>query len=377
MRGETVGIIGRNGSGKSTLLQLICGTLNPTSGSVQNNGRIAALLELGSGFNPEFTGRENVYMNGTVLGLTIAEIETRFDDIETFADIGTFIDQPVKTYSSGMLVRLAFAVQAHVDPDVLIVDEALGVGDVFFQQKCARFMRDKLAGCTKLLVTHDMQAIHNFCSRVLVLEDGRVVFSGPARRGIEAYLRSNHSKSFRDANLEKSSVVRSDEVIATLPKFLVSQDSLGGRKGVFFESFSLSINDEWCAAESAAVFSGDRIEIKMNLSVMEPLEDLILGYLLVDRNGMHVCGDNSLSINILCSAITENLATATLIFNWPSIADGAYTLTLGIGRGRDPLNHIIECWAHSVYAFQSISHAPIHGLFNNKIIEANFKDGIG
>ena len=135
-KGETVGIIGRNGSGKSTLLQMICGTLHPTSGSIQTNGRIAALLELGSGFNPEFTGRENVYMNASVLGLSNEEINERFNDIVTFADIGDFIDQPVKTYSSGMMVRLAFAVIAHVDADILVIDEALAVGDAFFVQKC-------------------------------------------------------------------------------------------------------------------------------------------------------------------------------------------------------------------------------------------------
>ena len=135
-RGETVGIIGRNGSGKSTLLQIICGTLSPTSGLVETHGRVAALLELGSGFNPEFTGRENVYMNGSVIGLSRDEIDTRFDDIVAFADIGEFIDQPVKTYSSGMYVRLAFAVIAHVNADILVIDEALAVGDVFFVQKC-------------------------------------------------------------------------------------------------------------------------------------------------------------------------------------------------------------------------------------------------
>ena len=141
-RGETVGIIGRNGSGKSTLLQMICGTLTPTNGTVETSGRVAALLELGSGFNPEFTGRENVYMNGAVLGLSKEEIDARFNDIAEFADIGDFIEQPVKTYSSGMMVRLAFAVIAHVDADILVIDEALAVGDTFFTQKCMRFLRN-------------------------------------------------------------------------------------------------------------------------------------------------------------------------------------------------------------------------------------------
>ena len=154
-RGETVGIIGRNGSGKSTLLQMVCGTLNPTSGSIQTSGRIAALLELGSGFNFEFTGRENVYMNGSVLGLSKEEIDACFDDIAAFADIGDFIEQPVKTYSSGMMVRLAFAVQATIEPDILIVDEALAVGDEKFQRKCfARLEALKARGTSILFVSH-------------------------------------------------------------------------------------------------------------------------------------------------------------------------------------------------------------------------------
>src|SRR5690606_29167210 len=149
-RGETVGIIGRNGSGKSTLLQLICGTLAQTSGTLRTHGRIAALLELGSGFNPEFTGRENVYMNASLLGLSREEIEDRYDEIVAFADIGDFIEQPIKTYSSGMMVRLAFAVVAHVNADILVVDEALAVGDAFFTQKCMRFLRDFMQNGTVL-----------------------------------------------------------------------------------------------------------------------------------------------------------------------------------------------------------------------------------
>jgi lipopolysaccharide transport system ATP-binding protein len=180
-KGETVGIIGRNGSGKSTLLQLICGTLTPTSGTVTTQGRIAALLELGSGFNPEFSGRENVYLNGAILGLSKAEIDSRFDDIAGFADIGDFIDQPVKIYSSGMVVRLAFAVQAMVDPDILIVDEALAVGDEKFQRKCfSRLEELKSDGTSILLVTHSAPQIVELCDRALLLEHGtRLLYSRP------------------------------------------------------------------------------------------------------------------------------------------------------------------------------------------------------
>lgn len=187
-RGETVGLIGRNGSGKSTLLQMICGTLNPTSGQVEASGRVAALLELGSGFNPEFTGRENVYMNAAVLGLTQDETDARFDDIASFADIGHFLDQPVKTYSSGMVVRLAFAVQAMIDPDILVVDEALAVGDEKFQRKCfARLEELKGKGTSILFVSHSAASVIELCERVVLLEGGVRILDGKPQDVVRTY----------------------------------------------------------------------------------------------------------------------------------------------------------------------------------------------
>lgn len=187
-KGETVGIIGRNGSGKSTLLQIICGTLSATRGKVSTRGRIAALLELGSGFNPEFTGRENVYLNGAILGLSREEIDARFEAIADFADIGEFIEQPVKIYSSGMAVRLAFAVQAMVDPDILIVDEALAVGDERFRRKCYARLEDlRSKGTSILFVSHSGPQIIQLCQRVLLLEQGmRLLFTDPMR-AVRAY----------------------------------------------------------------------------------------------------------------------------------------------------------------------------------------------
>jgi lipopolysaccharide transport system ATP-binding protein len=189
-KGETVGIVGRNGSGKSTLLQMICGTLNPTGGSIQANGRIAALLELGSGFNPEFTGRENVYLNAAVLGLSKEEIDQRFGDIADFADIGEFIERPVKTYSSGMMVRLAFAVQAMVDPEILIVDEALAVGDEKFQRKCfSRLEELKSRGTSILFVSHSGPQVIELCDRALMIERGSLVMSSSPQDVIRSYQR--------------------------------------------------------------------------------------------------------------------------------------------------------------------------------------------
>jgi len=187
-KGETVGIIGRNGSGKSTLLQLIAGTLTPTTGEVRVNGRIAALLELGSGFNPEFTGRENVYMNAAILGLSTDEIDGRFDEIAAFADIGDFIDQPVKNYSSGMIVRLAFAVSVCIEPDILIVDEALAVGDELFQRKCFdRIHSLKNRGSTILFVSHSAQTVVELCDLGILIENGYQLMIGSPKAVVESY----------------------------------------------------------------------------------------------------------------------------------------------------------------------------------------------
>lgn len=197
-KGEAVGIVGKNGSGKSTLLQIVTGVLMPTEGRVQTHGRIAALLELGSGFNHEFTGRENVYLNGALLGFSKAEIQERFDDIAGFADIGEFIDQPVKTYSSGMFVRLAFAVQVQLEPDILIVDEALAVGDALFQKRCyqrlERFLR---GGGTLLFVSHDQEAVRTLTSRAILLSGGTVKAAGNSADVVREYRRLLHDEETR------------------------------------------------------------------------------------------------------------------------------------------------------------------------------------
>ncbi len=195
-RGEALGIVGLNGSGKSTLLQIIAGVLPATTGTVETHGRVAALLELGSGFNPELTGRENIYINGAILGLGRARIDGLISDIIAFADIGDYIDQPVKTYSSGMALRLAFSVQVHIDPDILIVDEALAVGDAAFQAKAMTRIQEILArGTTLLFVGHDLNALRAFCQRAILLEDGRMQMLGSPEEVIEEYLFRVHAKA--------------------------------------------------------------------------------------------------------------------------------------------------------------------------------------
>jgi lipopolysaccharide transport system ATP-binding protein len=218
-KGETVGIIGRNGSGKSTLLQLICGTLTPVGGSVQTHGRVAALLELGSGFNLEFTGRENVYMNGAVLGLSTEEIDARFDEIAAFADIGEFIEQPVKMYLSGMIVRLAFAVAINVDPQILIVDEALSVGDELFQRKCfSRIETIKKNGTTILFVSHSGSAVVELCDRAILLDAGEKLAIGSPKHIVGMYQKLIYAPH------DKHELIR-EEIQASASGFPASKDN--------------------------------------------------------------------------------------------------------------------------------------------------------
>lgn len=207
-RGEVVGILGRNGSGKSTLLQIICAVMQATNGEVQVNGRIAALLELGAGFNPEFTGRDNVILNGAILGLSRGEMLQRLPEIEAFADIGEFFDQPVKTYSSGMFVRVAFAAAIHVDPDILIVDEALSVGDAKFQNKCfGKFSEFQKSGKTILFVTHNTNLIPSLCSRAVVFDAGQVMFDGDVVRAVDLYYDLLFSQERKDAVVSSNSIL--------------------------------------------------------------------------------------------------------------------------------------------------------------------------
>lgn len=227
-KGETVGVIGRNGSGKSTLLQIICGTLTPSAGSVLTTGRVAALLELGSGFNPDFSGRENVYMNAAILGLSREETDARFSEIEAFAEIGSFIDQPVKSYSSGMMVRLAFAVAINVDPQILIVDEALSVGDELFQRKCfARIEAIKAAGATILFVSHSGSAIVELCDRAILLDNGDKLTEGLPKSVIGKYQKLLYAPS------DKVDAIRASVSVgegASAPGSTASPSGAGSRK---------------------------------------------------------------------------------------------------------------------------------------------------
>lgn len=294
-RGEVVGIIGRNGSGKSTLLQMICGTLNPTAGIIDANGRIAALLELGSGFNPEFTGRENVYMNAAVLGLSKEETDARFDEITAFADIGDFIDQPVKTYSSGMSVRLAFAVASCVEPDILVVDEALAVGDSVFQAKCfRRFQALREKGVTVLLVTHDIGAVMQLCSRAFVLHRGGLVASGSPKEMADEYRRRCAEEASSDrcltiqANLPGQQEASASEPTRWMQRSPNTEEYGDGR--AVFEGFALLDRN---GEPQTKTTSGDELLLRMRLRFDEACAAPIVAFAFRDLAGQELCGTNT------------------------------------------------------------------------------------
>ncbi|HRF48142.1 MAG TPA: ABC transporter ATP-binding protein [Anaerolineales bacterium] len=277
-RGESLGLIGRNGSGKSTLLQILAGTLQPTTGKLAIRGRVAALLELGSGFNPEYTGRENVFVNGALFGLNRADIENRFDDIAAFADIGEFIDQPVKLYSSGMFARLAFAVVSHVSPDLLLVDEALSVGDIRFQRKCLKHM-EKLAssGTTIILVSHDLHTVERFCSRAIVLDHGEAKIDADAQIST-AYYQNLLLETPAPANQESAPSAPEDRYATGDITFLEVEltDSTGAGRDAFFTGEALIVKMRYQAVNRVprvlaglSVWSADGIRVGQAHMVFE------------------------------------------------------------------------------------------------------------
>ena len=381
-RGECVGIIGRNGAGKSTLLQIITGTLTPSSGTVKCNGRVAALLELGSGFNPEFTGRENVYLNASILGLTDKEITARYDDIVAFADIGDFIDQPVKSYSSGMAVRLAFAVIAHVDADILIVDEALSVGDAFFTQKCMRFLRQFMEKNTVLFVSHDTAAVKSLCNYAILLEKGNVKFTGPPKEVTEKYLEDMYEslqgksalytnmkntlppeltpkdEDFRDMrqDLFNASVLRNDLKIFQFTE----EGSAFGKGGATIENAFLT-NDE--GKPLLWIVGGEMVRLKVVCRARQELFSPIVGFIVKDRLGQDMFGDNTYLTYRKSPLFVpqDTFFSAEFEFRMPIFPAGDYSITIAIAEGTQE-EHIQHQWRHEALIFQSHSSNCATGL---------------
>ena len=361
-KGETVGIIGLNGSGKSTLLQMLCGTLIPTSGIVNINGRVAALLELGAGFNPEFTGRENVYMNANLLGLSNLDIGVRFDDIVAFADIGDFIDQPVKTYSSGMYVRLAFAVIAHVNAEILIIDEALAVGDALFTQKCMGFLRSFMKNGTVLFVSHDIPSVKNLCTRVLWLEKGQVLKDGNPNDVCELYYQHTLQGIYGDEvslNTISNSIINNvteqenpppETVLAIDYESKISMKdnsamATGWQTGA---AEVISISMEHIDNKSNNVFEGgERVRVIMRAKANSALANPMLGFIVKDRLGQELFGENTLPFTkgkqFLVMSGQE--LKAEFIFRLPMLQDGQYVVMTSLANG-DSYNHVQHHYVH-------------------------------
>lgn len=330
-KGETVGIIGRNGSGKSTLLQLICGILKPTSGSVKVSGRISALLELGAGFNPDFTGRENVYFQGALMGFAKEQMDERFDEIVDFADIGAFIDQPVRVYSSGMFVRLAFAVAIHVEPDILIVDEALGVGDQAFQAKCLKYI-DLLRsrGGTIVFVSHSLEQIAHHCHSVSLLEHGKLVAHGNTASTLEVYLRSL-AKPPGDAAFQAGTPIlhvedRSADDFQTHPSYSLHETRWGdGKASILFAEIRQGgeINPE-------CLLIGHEMEVAIEVLFKATVSQPVFGLTLKTDCGAILFSTNSYELSGP-SAVFSVGARAKVTFGLtPWIEVGSYFLSLGV-----------------------------------------------
>jgi lipopolysaccharide transport system ATP-binding protein len=362
-RGQSVGIIGRNGSGKSTLLQLICGTLNPTTGRAQVNGRVAALLELGAGFNPEFTGRENVYVAAQLHGLTDQQIDTRFDRIAAFADIGDFINQPVKTYSSGMYVRLAFAVIAHVDADILVIDEALAVGDAIFTQKCLRFIRSFQANGTLVFVSHDTAAVQNLCQSAIWLSRGEVRLNGNSKDVAEEYFQftlqeiygeeTKLSPTSSGANGAVTPTVAPDPArisahdYASMASVRDNIDMAKGWKTGRAEITSVSLSRLSTSSQGGAFQGGEHVRLTIRAKTLEPMDFPILGFLVRDRLGQDLFGENTLPFTDRTPVPLDAGASfkGEFDFQLPMLPNGQYAVMASVANGT-LAEHIQHHWMH-------------------------------
>ncbi len=383
-KGQTVGIIGRNGSGKSTLLQIIAGTLTPTTGEAQVKGRVSALLELGSGFNPEFTGRQNVFFNGRLLGLTKREIEDKFDEIARFADIGDFIEQPVKTYSSGMFVRLAFAVAVNVNPEILIVDEALAVGDVVFQHRCMRRMRDLMdSDVTTLFVSHDSGAIKNLCNSAIMIHDGQIHTSGLPNAVIIEYLKLvtdlelNLSPKELDHQCQQPTdeinVVNNQSSESLDVDILSAKESSGklkrrGSGKARIQKIRLLNQLGEDAGESPIFEFNEEVTLLIQVKAYVAIKSCIIGFFVCDKNGNELIGSNTFEENIKIDNLeTQEELEIRFKFKLP-LRSNSYSLTVA---GSENYEAVTFDWIDNAIVFQVLppeSGKRIHALIDQPMI---------
>ncbi|MBS0214264.1 MAG: ABC transporter ATP-binding protein [Proteobacteria bacterium] len=375
-RGETVGIVGRNGSGKSTLLSIICGTLAATSGEVEVNGRLAALLELGAGLNPELTGRENIPLAAQIYGLSEDAVRERLDDIIAFADIADYIDQPVKTYSSGMFTRLAFAVIAHVDADVLVIDEALAVGDAYFVQKCMRFLRGFCeSGGTLLFVSHDMGSVTALCDRAVWLSAGAVRMDGSPKEIANGYLADLYEMPTDSAATRAE--VGAGKALASAPdprQALLASSNLRNDLRILSYDFDgnfgaggakivdVEFRDEHGEAISW-LLGGEIVRLTIRANAMKSMHGAIIGFVVKDRTGQPLFGDNThlTYLDTPVDVANDSCVEALFEFRMPVMPKGTYAVSVAISEGTQA-SHLVHDWIHDAVVFESVSTSVAKGL---------------
>jgi teichoic acid transport system ATP-binding protein len=328
-KGETVGIVGKNGAGKSTLLKMITGVLTPSSGELQVHGRIASLLELGAGFNPEMTGLENIYLNGTLMGYSHEEMDEKIDDIIAFADIGEFIHQPVKMYSSGMFARLAFSVSINVDPDILIVDEALSVGDLAFQMKCFKKFQDFQAqGRTILFVTHALDTVIRYCTRGMVIDGGKKVFDGSSKEAVDNFKKILSGDFYEEDRIKKVQHAKKVKESALLKDQFDTYkeiDTYGNGKADIYDYGTLDK-----AGVPADIFDyDDEFHIVMKVRFNETIENPIFAFTLKDVRGLEITGTNTYMKRIVSGTFREGESVTVTFKQKANLQLGKYALSLG------------------------------------------------
>ncbi len=387
-RGETIGVIGRNGSGKSTFLQLLCGTLTPSVGAVAVQGRVAALLELGAGFNPEFTGRENVYLSASIMGLSKEDIDARYDAIIEFAGIGDFIEQPVKIYSSGMYARLAFAVAAHVDADILIIDEILAVGDAAFTQRCMRFIRKFKETGTILFVSHDTASVLSLCNRCMWLESGTVREIGESKEVCHHYLAAIEGEK------ESATTFKIGGVRKSIPTELAKE--FDHRKDLIETStlknevkvFEFDPDAPWFGKRGASIVKvellgekgdslvspngGEIARLRITAEVHANLKNPIVGFYVRDRLGQRIFGDNTFLTykDISTFAGAGSTIVSEFLFRMPYLPPGDYSVSPAIAEGTQD-EHVQHQWIDDALFFQVVASHVSKGLMGIPMLDIN------
>lgn len=367
-RGEALGIVGKNGSGKSTILKIITGVLQPSIGGVKIEGRIAALLELGAGFNGEYSGFENIYLNGTIMGFTRAEIEKKMPEIIAFADIGDFIYQPVKTYSSGMYVRLAFAIAIHVEPDILIIDEALSVGDIRFQRKCFRKIEEFKKTKTFILVSHDLSSITKFCDRAIWLNEGELKSEGePVEIAKEFRAYMIEAKFTSKANLENQKIEENAKETYEFEAIPKDVDVMGDDKAEFLGM--LCMDEE--GKKASIVDADSRIKLCFKAHIREEITDAIVGFTFKDKLGTILFQLNTFVMEKELRLEEDKTYIFQFVFTLPKLIDGYYTISPAIASGSQAY-HIQHCWIFDAMVIQVLNKRDINLEGYNYIDDAEF-----